>query len=308
MKTVRSIFYSLLLLLNLPVGVQAQYYLEDINTYYVDEILYRKIHDFPELPLYYPFVDGKGMYPNIQAVKTFPKKVALVSFYVWDNAMLETRVSPQKQWAGTAWFDEEGNNRLASDLSKYSVPRMRSTFDSIGTIFLTPADFNEAQKAVYDTFQMEYKKSYRARINDSISYDKTCSKDYRFIKTPLTYNDLIAANALGKLATDLGVDAVLIVQNDILFDGRYGIINNIHLFMYGPNPMKPDSGSFNKEGYYDGQLFLQIKMELFGRISQYEEGQLTYENYSGYDRMLRLMINEMYWDYRTRSKISPKTK
>lgn len=286
----------------------AQYYLEDINKYYVDEILYRKIHDFPELPLYYPFADGKGMHPNLNAIPTFSKKVALVSFYVWDNEMLETRVSPLKQWSGSTWIDDEGNNRLAGDLSRYCVPQMRTTFDSLGTILLTPDDFNEKQRAVYDSFLMKYKRSYRAKINDSISYDICASKDYKFIKTPLLNNDLIAATTLGELATALEVDAVLIIQNDVLFDGRYGILNNIHLYMYGPNPMATDSVPFNKKGYYNGQLYLQIKMELFGRVSQYEEGQITYENYTGYDRMVRLMVNNLYREYRKRSKIAPKTK
>ena len=81
--------------------------------------------------------------------------------------------------------------------------------------------------------------------------------------------------------------------------------------LYGFNPMGVDKSNENvkknKIGYNNFQLYTSIELEIDAIVSQYNEAkELTYENYIGYDRLLDLMIDNMYIAYKKRTEIAPK--
>lgn len=290
----------------------AQDFLEDLSLY-PDSYITKKIHDNPDINQYYPFVDGHGNYPNLNAQNNFPKKVALLSFYAWNDQIVVTNKSVQEFWKETSWIDPVRGNKLASSLYSYSIESITKQFDSLGTKIITPSDFTAEQKNAYDSLQARYVKSYRKKVPDSISYELCSSSSFRFIKLPNQKLDADFANSFEDIARILNVDAVLIIENKITFDGSLGLINNIYMNMYGFNPMGTnlETNSHKKAKksmqYNDFLLYASIELEVNAVISQYNANkELTYENYIGYDRLLDLMIDNLYNSYQARVKILPK--
>lgn len=288
----------------------AQVFLEDLSLY-PDSYIAKKIHDNPDINQYYPFVDGRGIYPNLNAQNNFPKRVALLSFYVWNDQIIITNKSVEEFWKGSSWIDSVRGNKLASSLISYSIESIVKQFDSLGTKIITPSDFTTEQKKAYDSLQIHYSKSYRKNVPNSISYELCSSSSFRFIKLPQQKLDVAFANSFEEIARILNVDAVLLVENKITYDGALGVINNIYMNMYGFNPMGtnlPENAKANKKvKYNDFLLYSSIELEVDAIISQYNANkELTYENYIGYDRLLDLMIDNLYNSYQARVKILPK--
>jgi len=287
----------------------AQVFLEDINLY-PDQVLYKKAHDLPSINEYYPFIDGHGNYPNLSAQKAFPKKIALVSFYVWDNSLIEDAVSPQTLWHESSWIADH-ENRLANELAKYSVNAIEHRFDSLGSEVISPKDFTVAQKKVYDSLKIHYASSYRKRVPDSIQYDICAANQYRFIKIPSKPFDYEFSNDMALMAKLLGVDAVLVVENQVRYNGKTGIIQEMVMNLYGSNPVKRSSANSGKisngNGYNDGLLYVSMVMDLEALFAQYDDTKLvTYENFLGVDRLIMLMSDQLYINYMERTKIEPK--
>jgi hypothetical protein len=293
-------------------NVEAQVFLEDLSLY-PDSYITKKIHDNPDINQYYPFIDGRGNYPNLNAQNNFPKKIALLSFYVWNDQIVLSNKSVEEFWKGSSWIDSVRGNKLASSLLSYSIESVVKRFDSLGTKIITPSDFTAEQKKSYDSLQIHYSKSYRKKGYDSISYELCSSSSFRFIKLPNQKLDADFANSFEDIARILNVDAVLLIENKITYDGSLGIINNVYMNMYGFNPMgtnlAENAQAKTKNGvkHNDFLLYASIELEVDAIISQYNANkELTYENYIGYDRLLDLMIDHLYISYQERAKILPK--
>jgi hypothetical protein len=311
MSLLNNIFTIIVLtFLLFPNNSNGQVFLEDLSLY-PDSYITKKIHDNPDVNQYYPFIDGRGSYPNLNAQNNFPKKVALLSFYVWNDQIILTNKSVEEFWKGSSWIDSVRGNKLASSLISYSIESIIKRFDSLGTKIIIPSDFTVDQKAAYDSVQVIYSKSYRKNVPASISYELSAPSSYKFIKLPNQKLDADFANSLEEIARILNVDAVLFIENKTTYDGSLGIINNVYMNMYGFNPMgtnMPTNGKVNKKvTYNDFLLYGSIELEVNAIISQYNAAkELTYENYIGYDRLLNLMIDHLYTMYQTRAKILPK--
>ncbi len=292
------------------LSVNGQLFLEDLSLY-PDQFIQKKIHENPDINEYYPFVDGHGNYPNLNAQSQFPKKVALISFYVWNNELVTTGKTVQDFWNGSYWIDSLRGNKLASSLIGYSLESIVHRFDSLGTVLITPSNFTPEQQLVYDSIQIHYLKSYRKKVPDSIQYDLCSAEPFRFIKLPAQKLDTDFSDSFKDLAKALNVDAVLIIENQVSYTGALGLINTISMNMYGFNPLKKEDGTAPalKKGlkFNEFLLYASIELDVEAIISQYNElKELKYENYIGYDRLLNLMIDQLYRSYQERSKILPK--
>jgi hypothetical protein len=288
----------------------AQVYIEDLNLY-PDEYLQKKIHDSPDINQYYPFVNGYGNYPNLNAKPEFPKKIALISFYVWDPQIVIQQKTVEQFWAGSYWIDSIRGNKLASSLISYSLESMQERMDSLGSQLISPSDFTPAQLAAYDSIQIDYLKTYRKKVPENITYDLCSASPFKFIKMPSQKLDYKFANSLADLARILGVDAVLLVENQITYTGNLGLVNNIIMNLYGFNPVAKPTGTNvstkKKYLYNDFLLYCSVEQEVAAIVSQYDiNKELKYENYIGYDRLLDLMIDKIYTCYQERAKITPK--
>jgi hypothetical protein len=296
--------------LAVTITAQAQLFLEDL-VLYPDQFIAKKIHDNPDINQYYPFVDGHGNYPNLNAKQEFPKKIALISFYVWNNEIVTSNKTLKEFWEGSTWVDSVRGNKLASSLIGYSLESIVSRFDSLGVKIITPNTFTPAQHKAYDSVQIHYLSSYRKKVPDSISYELCSAVPFRFIKLPNQKLDYDFANSFTDLAKILNVDAVLIIENQVAYTGTLGLINTISMNMYGFNPMNVDHSAEQnlKKGvrFNDFLLYTSIELDVEAIVSQYnEDKELKYENYIGYDRLLDLMIDQLYRSYQERTKILPK--
>lgn len=300
---------SLSVLCLFSISVQAQLFLEDF-TLFPDQYIEKKIHEVPDITEFYPFVDGHGNYPNLSNKKEFPKKIALVSFYVWDNTIIQTNKSASEFWAETGWVDAVRGNKLAASLMSYSLESIVHEFDSLGTKLITPENFTPEQKKFYDSIQINYSNSYRRKISDSSNYDMCVASPYKLMKLPKNKIDANFANSFTGLAKLLNVDAVIVIENQISSLGLYGLINTITMNLYGFNPVENKTSDAVKKKNYtfnEFMLYSSIEMEVNAIVTQYgEKKELLYENYIGYDRLLHLMINKLYVGYIARSKIIPK--
>jgi hypothetical protein len=285
----------------------AQDFLEDLSLY-PDNYITKKIHDNPDLNLYYPFVDGRGNYPNLNAKKEFPKTIALISFYIWNNQLIVSNKTPSDFWKETSWIDSIRGNKLASSLNSYSIEAIVKRFDSLGTKLITPTDFTKEQQDAYKSFAVNYSKDYRKK-GDVSSYELCSSSSYRFIKISPNKLDADFANSFEEIARALNVDAVLLIESNVGFDGKIGLVNSVQMNLYGFNPMGTDKSDLvkRKKGYNNFLLYSSIELDIDAIVSQYNEAkELTYENYIGYDRLLDLMIDQMYVAYKKRTEILPK--
>jgi hypothetical protein len=285
----------------------AQDFLEDLSLH-PDNYVTKKIHDNPDLNQYYPFVDGRGNYPNLNAKKEFPKTIALISFYIWNDQLIVSNKSPSEFWKETSWIDSIRGNKLASSLNSYSIESIVKRFDFLGTKLITPSDFTKEQRDVYKSFKVNYSKDFRKK-GDSTSYELCSSSSYRFIKISSNKLDVAFSNSFEEIARALNVDAVLLIENNVGFDGKIGLVNSVQMNLYGFNPMGKDKPDLikSKNGYNNFQLYTSIELDIDAIVSQYNEAkELTYENYIGYDRLLDLMIDYMYVAYKKRTEIAPK--
>jgi hypothetical protein len=310
MNQLKHLLYVVTVFLLSISGANAQLFLEDLSLY-PDQFVTKKIHDNPDINQYYPFIDGRGNYPNLSNQKEFPKKVALISFYIWNNEIVVTNKSANEFWRGSNWTASMDGNKLSSALISYSLESITKRFDSLGTKLISPGDFTAAQREAYDSLRINYVSSYRRKISDSVNYQSCSAISYKFIKLPNQKLDYIFANSLAELARVLEVDAVLLVQNDVTFAGTLGLINTITMNMYGFNPVSVSSdavqGKKRSAKLNEFLLYSSIELDLEAIISQYDEsGELKYENYIGYDRLLNLMIDQLYVSYLERTKITPK--
>jgi len=291
------------------ISAHAQLFLEDF-TLFPDQTIQKKIHENPDITEFYPFVDGHGNYPNLSNAKEFPKKIALISFYVWDNNIVVTNKSASEFWAETGWVDAVRGNKLSASLMSYSLESIIKRFDSLGTKIITPENFTQAEKVFYDSINVQYSNSYRRKISDSSNYDMCTASPYKFIKLPGNKIDANFANSFTDLAKALDVDAVLVIENQISSSGLFGLINTISMNLYGFNPIENTSSVNTKSKKYkfnDFMLYSSIEMDVNAIVSEYgEKKELIYENYIGYDRLLDLMIDKLYTGYIERSKITPK--
>jgi hypothetical protein len=288
---------------------QAQLFLEDYALF-PDQFIQKKIHDNPDIAQFYPFIDGHGNYPNLSNAKEFPKKIALVSFYVWDNSIVITNKSASEYWAQTGWIDAVRGNKLSASLLSYSIESIVARFDSLGSTLITPENFTVDQKEFYNSMNVQYSNSYRKKISDTSNYDLCTSSPYKFIKLPNSKLDPAFSNSFAELAKKLNVDAVIIIENQISNPGSYGIINTITMNMYGFNPVETDTSALShkkQSKFYNFMLYSSIEMDLNAIVSEYGENkELLYENCIGYDRLLDLMIDKLYTSYMDRTKITPK--
>ena len=308
----RFIYISIVVLAQLFLSETsvAQVYIEDLNLF-PDEYLQKKIHDSPDINQYYPFSNGYGNYPNLNARSEFPEKIALISFYVWDPQIVVQQKTVEDFWAGSYWIDSVRGNKLASSLISYSLESLQERMDSLGSQLITPSDFTATQLTAYDSIQVDYLKTYRKKVPGNISYDLCSASPFKFIKMPTQKLDYAFANSLADLARILGVDAVLLVENQITYTGNLGLVNNIIMNLYGFNPVPKPTGTnaFVKKKYIynDFLLYCSVEQEVAAIVSQYDiNRELKYENYIGYDRLLDLMIDKVYTSYQERAKILPK--
>jgi hypothetical protein len=175
----------------------------------------------------------------------FPKRVGLVSFYLFDtgtykfSAMAATYGGTySKKWG----LNPKGANQFSSEFAKRSVPGLKKQFAEYGMELLTPIEFlkTEEQIDAYHDFSLPEGKLVKATMAVYDFLDKNPHADgaadgYAMIPTHIMLNRA-TQTAMDELRVALGLDGLVVVTNltrttqkDVAFTGA-------SMDIFGPNP------------------------------------------------------------------------
>lgn len=221
------------------------------------------------------FDDGHGMFVWPPALKTFPKRVGLLSFMVFDPGFFEVS---SKRYGGPdigykvttykgASLTLENTVAMTDYFYNETLPELKENFKSFGSELLTPDEFltSDAARQVYNSFAYEEK-----------GLGKLLSKEgsYQTLATPAGQKIYYAENlttpgfldAIGIKAAEIGLDAVIILKIQLGIDEKGTIsIQSMNYGMYGKNPVPKDPGkkyvAINPAtGYHDNVVYSAKKL------------------------------------------------
>ncbi len=253
---------------------------------------------------------GRGPVPYLKALGAPPKRVGLISFYVWDCG--NKKENSYNIYAGDYVYRTKTTRRrnveaaavdmLATELHDASIVALKDAFASGGMQLLTPDEFldTDAKKELYAGFKPEH-----GGMETFIkSVDHWADKDsWKFSGAPDGYRVLELTNVgdvkgnhfqlattgigVGKVANSeghdfaqqLGLDAVVILYNVVQAENKDIRMRGSYMYMFGPNPV-PDTGqSLYWRGHQYSGVYLRMDVPF---IKTTKDGQLVDADYSGY--------------------------
>ncbi|MGB0391207.1 MAG: ankyrin repeat domain-containing protein [Salibacteraceae bacterium] len=234
---------------------------------------------------------GGGYSANVDLLKTKPKKVALVSYYVYDPACGATKsntVAGQTSASANAWRTDDFSAQVVVDkFYKQSIDDLVAGFSKHGMDLLTPKEFldTEEKEDLYYGFVQETAKTEKVErtqrgnlgVQATVSTIKVApqnlgyrnffvvnerinTSDYaNFINTGVGGANRKMTSSLGyELTKGLGVDAVVvcyIVVRRPKINETTLTVDAVNLFMFGPNPMSEGPEDKNRGQFYCGTRF-----------------------------------------------------
>jgi len=176
-----------------------------------------------------------------------PKRVGLISFYVFDTGSHNYRtMADATRYENWGMVDLTAND-FASDFAVSGVPAMKEEFAAHGLELLTPDEFLETPKQVhkYLSFKMpedgfqKFGKGMR-EIFDKNPNATGAAHGFSMIPTHLWMNPDIL-RSLETLRQDLGLDALVVLTNSTSTNKDTSILASVAMQMFGPNPVpKPE--------------------------------------------------------------------
>ncbi|MBK7211698.1 MAG: hypothetical protein IPH88_00070 [Bacteroidales bacterium] len=224
------------------------------------------------------FEDGHGMFTWPPAMKTFPKKVGLLSFMVFDPGFFEVS---SKRYGGPdtyyrvtttkgASLKLENTVALAEFFYNETLPELRENFKSFGAELLTPEEFitSDALREAYKTFNYEEKGLSKLMSREG-SYQTISTAPGQSLYYAENFSTPGFLDAIGPKAAELGLDAVIIIKVQLGIDEKGTIsIQSLNYGMYGKNPVPKDPGkkyvAINPAtGYHDYVVYSAKKLGAF---------------------------------------------
>lgn len=239
--------------------------------------------------------NGGGYSANVDMLKTKPKKVALVSFYLYDPAMGKSSGGTYTGVASTACWrtpDSKGQEHIDGFYAE-SIDAMKAEFKKYGMELLTPEEFVDTDEKAefYYGFNQETAKKEKSDVTVRKAAGTTISsvaessvstlkispsgKGFRaFFVANENMNEsaavifksagMMGANrkmtsSLGyELCTGLDVDAVVvcyIVTRKLKMNKDNYAVNAVCLYMFGPNPIIDGEDDKNRGQFYCATRF-----------------------------------------------------
>jgi hypothetical protein len=233
-----------------------------------------------------------------------PKRVGLVSFYLWDTGSYEFNAMAY-QYGGTyeqtSALTPKGANHFATKLAQAGVPALKKAFAAHGFELLTPAEFTTSDelRQSYVSFQLPMGGLARATVSTAewISKSPTASSaaaGFSGIHAHL-FTDAKGLSGLEELRRKLGLDALVVVANTSSSYDKGVILGGIQLLVYGPNPTPLPPQKLAQIGWSPGALFARgdfakgFKGVEFAKI---KKGSIESESYDGYDEIMETLADE----------------
>ena len=258
-----------------------------------------------------PFDDGHGVVANLTG--KLPRKVALVSIYAFDRGFKESKKRGDYIYIKEGWMTQEGTNYVASMFAERAVPKIVEQFAKYGMEVMTPAQFltDDAKKAAYAAFEPDISglsKSLLTKDDNFVAQGAAVGYLTKPVWAPFDYK---TATTFGELARTLGVDAVVVMANEVTTDGDKVGYTKMGMHVFGPNPIEKIEGKryagafgagYNTGQLYEGEDLIPKKPVVFIVKKGKNEG----ANFDGYDAVAeKLAGNVAYW-LDQRSKGNPK--
>ncbi|MES1166532.1 MAG: hypothetical protein ABUL68_00880 [Pseudomonadota bacterium] len=249
--------------------------------------------------------NGTGPVPYLRALGAPPKRVALVSFYVWDAGNVKQSVyNTAMTWRFSKSVTATGIERIATGLYDAGIGAMKEGFAAYGMQLLTPDEFLDTadKKAAYLTFKPEHGAlgsvmGFLQSKDRSLSY---AAEGFSLLELPANTGGknrdfrMAAQGGDGKLfqglghdlAGALGVDAVLVVYNVLQAESKSIQIINASAYLFGPNPVKRDNASL----YWTGHQYAGVHLPLDVSLMKVDRKGVEVENdFAGYAHVARAL-------------------
>jgi len=254
-------------------------------------------------------IEGTGGVAYMPALGAPPKRVALVSFYVWDCGNSKTRVyhTYSATYRSTREYTVVGVEGIAEVLYVLGIGPLNETFARHVMLLLTPGEFldTDAKRSAYQAFEIE--QSAMAKFAGHFQKDAPkgiridgAPAEYRLLKV-ITNNNaerndfmLAAKGGDGKLfeglghhlAGQLGVDAVALFYNVVQGEKERVELLSSYLYLFGPNPVKDASPSRSWSGHQYAGHYLKIDATI---MKTTKEGNAAEVDIAGFDRVTRAL-------------------
>lgn len=193
------------------------------------------------------FDDGHGMFAWPPAIQTFPKRVGLLSFMVFDPGFFEVST---KRYGGMysvttykgAALSLENTVGLTNFFYEEALSELRENFKYFNSELVTPEEFltSDQLKEVYNNFNYE-EKGLSKLMSSEGSYQTLAVPDGQKMYYAESFTSPSFVDAIGPKASELGLDAVIILKIQLGIDEKGTIsIQSINYAMYGKNPVPKD--------------------------------------------------------------------
>ncbi|MEO6002518.1 MAG: hypothetical protein ABIZ04_12275 [Opitutus sp.] len=224
---------------------------------------------------------GTGPVPYLPALGGPPKRVALVSFYVWDAGNETHSVyNTTMQWSISKTVTGTGRDRVVNALYAVAIQPMKDAFAANGIQLLTPAEYLDTpdKKAAYDSFTLGH-----GALGSTIGFltkknrsEPAAAEGFKLLQLPSNNNvkakkfELAAQGGDGKLfqglghdlATLLQVDAVLVVYSPLQAQSKTIDLLGAYAYLFGPNPVPQGNSTLYWTGHQYSGVYLTMDVPL----------------------------------------------
>lgn len=194
----------------------------------------------------------------------FPKRVGLISFYLFDTGVHEFNAMAATYGGGFAkqfGLNEKGANLFATEFAKRGVPILKKRFAEHGMELLTPVEFLDSQAKIDAYLGLELPKSGWQKFAKAVRgwLDKNpnatgAADGYSMTPTHL-WLDKGVLEALEDLRIALGLDALASISNISGSNPKTVGFGGASLIITGPNP-EPKPEKFAKY-WFPGLAYVQ---------------------------------------------------
>lgn len=224
--------------------------------------------------------------PVVPQIKT----VALLSFFTADYSQIDVKAY-NRGWVFENYINETGGEMLVNEFYSLSINELKAIFAKNGMKLLTPDEYlqTDAQRQVYKTYEVEISRLAGGVSAISSFFTKADSKSLTPVKGYRAFPaaivnlgmDMKAVRDLGKLAKQLGVDALLTVNTlTQLEKGEVGL-KGITMALHAPNPVPDDPDmKYGMGFYYDGILVGSVgfTLEKYMKFASLPKRAKSFEN------------------------------
>lgn len=250
-----------------------------------------------------PYDDGHGTVPNLKG-KELPKRIALVSFYSFDKGSIGKKSfkTPIYEYKVTSWTTDAGASALSNVFASAAVPKIVAEFKKAGMDVLVPDQYltDDAKKSAYNNFEPDISWLSKALMTQDDNFKSQAGASGYLVKPAFAPFDFKTGISFGQLAKDLGVDAVMVVVNELSNSDNEFRYDKLGIHVYGPNPIGKVEGKkypgLNGAGYNEGQLYEGEDLVTKGIPFIVTKGKKKGEYLDGYDEMVaKLAGNVANW-------------